>query len=76
MAIDQIELSARRRNDNESSFIMHLKIRHERGDIADGTNKKDADASNGYRQSRSPDREKYFQPARKEEGKSDSRHYH
>lgn len=29
-------------------------------DITDGTNKKDADVSGGYRELRSPDREKYF----------------
>lgn len=41
---------------------MHLKIRHGWADtyIADGTNKKDADASVGYREPRSSDREKYF----------------
>lgn len=41
---------------------------HERGDVADGTNKKDANAGGGYRESRSLDQEKYFRPGKEEEG--------
>lgn len=54
---------------------MHLKVLRTRrlADIADGTNKKDADVSGRYREARSSDREKYFRREEERGGREGGR---